>query len=74
MPYVIHESNRLPARQSYNGPICLQADVTGGQVYTDKRAALRDARKLSEHDATGFTVSRQPDSEPLPFDLTQPGD
>ncbi len=70
MPYVIHESSKMPARQSYDGPLTLPADITGGQVYADKRQALKDAKKLGD----GFSVSPRPDSEPLPFDLTQPGD
>lgn len=73
MPYVIHETTKMPARQSYNGAACLTADVTGGQIYNDKRAAQKDASKLAENTPGRFTVSRQPDSEPLPFDLTQAG-
>lgn len=65
MLYVIHEKNRMPARQSYAGPLC--QDHTPGQVYKDLRTAQRDLKKLGE----GFAVSKQPDSEPLPFDLTQ---
>lgn len=70
MPYVIHETTRMPARESYSGPLTLQADITGGQVYVTKPQALRDAAKLG----TGFKVSPRPDSEPLPLDMTQPGD
>lgn len=73
MSYVIHKASRMPARESYNGPTCLSADVAGGQVYADKRRALRDAAKLSAYGGM-FKVSPRPDSEPLPFDLTQPGD
>lgn len=70
MPYVIHKVSRMPARTSYNGSTCQQADVTGGQVYADKRSAMRDARKLSAHNPVGFTVSPQPCAEPLPFDFS----
>ena len=71
MPYVIHKTSRMPAQVSYNGRSCANAGVTGGQVYSDKRKALADARKLSDHNPCGFVVSKQPDSEPLPFDLDQ---
>ena len=56
--YIIVKATR-DSNTPYAGPTCRRAGVKPGQVFRNKRAAHRVARKLSAFNPVGFKVREQ---------------
>lgn len=56
MQYFIHKSSRYTST-GYRGPACEHAGVEPGKLYDSEEEAKIDAKKLSNVNPVGFTVS-----------------